>query len=207
MNRHTMTKRPFAKLFAPLVPALALLLAGCDGASAPPVDPPLAGARIGGPFTLSDAQGRTVRWSDFEGKYRIVYFGYAYCPDVCPFDVQNLMKGYAKYAGDHPDLARQVQPIFISIDPERDTPQVVGEFTSAFSDRLLGLTGSPEQIAVTAKAFGAYYKKGEPVAGGGYLMDHTRGAYLMGRKGEPIALLPVDEGADAVAAEMTRWIR
>ena len=76
-----------------------------------------------------------MRWSDFDGKYRIVYFGYAYCPDVCPLDVQRMMQGYERFKEAEPELAAQVQPIFITIDPARDTPAVVGEFTSAFSRR------------------------------------------------------------------------
>ena len=201
-----MTKHLFPALLLPL----ALALSGCDAAStgaSPTGKPPLEGARIGGPFTLKDKDGKTVRWSDFDGRYRIVYFGYAYCPDVCPFDMQKLMKGFAQFAKAHPDLAQQVQPIFITIDPARDTPKVIGEFTSAFSDRLLGLTGTPKEIDQAAKAFGAYYAKGKVSPGGGYLMDHTRGVYLMGRKGEPIALVPIDAGPEAVAAELARWIR
>jgi protein SCO1/2 len=202
MNRRAMLKQMIAAVALSLV---APSLTGCSG-GAPPEQPPLAGAAIGGPFTLTDSKGQTVRWSDFEGRYRIVYFGYAYCPDVCPLDVQRMMQGYALFAKESPELARQVQPIFISIDPERDTPQVVGEFTSAFSKDLLGLTGTPDQVAQAAKAFAAYYAKGTSApGGGGYLMDHSRAAYLMGRKGEPIALLPVDAGPPAVAAELARW--
>ncbi|OCC22432.1 electron transporter [Croceicoccus estronivorus] len=203
MNRRAMMKQ----LFLPLAAALAL--AGCDASTTADnstAQAPLADARIGGPFTLIDKDGKTVRWSDFDGRYRIVYFGYTYCPDVCPFDMQKLMQGFALFAKQHPDLADQVQPMFISIDPERDTPEVVGEFTGAFSDRLLGLTGTPEQVDAAAKAFSVYYAKGDVSPGGGYLMDHSRGTYLMGRKGEPIALVPVDAGPEAVAAELARWI-
>ena len=202
MNRHAMSNR--LALFAA---ALSLALAACSGGdgSAPTEQPPLAGAQIGGPFTLVDSKGKTVRWSDFDGRYRIVYFGYAYCPDICPVDVQRMMQGYARFAKAEPKVARQVQPIFITIDPERDTPEVVGEFTSAFSEDLLGLTGTPEQVAGAAKAFAAFYAKGETSPGGGYLMDHSRAAYLMGRKGEPIALLPIDAGPEAVAAELAKW--
>ena len=107
---------------------------------------------------------------------------------------------------EQPRLAADVQPIFITIDPERDTPQKVGEFTSAFSKDLLGLTGSKPAIDGAAKAFAVYYAKGEAGPGGGYLMDHSRGVYLMGRKGEPIALLPVDSGPKAVAAELAKWV-
>ena len=166
----------------------------------------LAGAAIGGPFELVNSQGNPVAWDDFKGKYRMVYFGYAYCPDVCPLDVQRMMKGYAQFKQAEPGLAADVQPIFITIDPERDTPQVVGEFTHAFSDDLMGLTGTPAQIDQAAKAFSVYYQKGEVSDGGGYLMDHSRAAYLMGRDGQPIALLPVDQGPDQVAAELEKWV-
>ena len=203
MNPSAMIKHMFPALCLPL----ALTLAGCEMAGDSPTGkPPLEGARIGGPFTLVDKNGKTVKWSDFDGRYRIVYFGYAYCPDVCPFDMQKLMKGFDKFASAHPGLADDVQPIFITIDPARDTPQVIGEFTSAFSDRLLGLTGTNDEIKSAAKAFGVYYAKGDTAPGGGYLMDHTRGAYLMGRKGEPIALVPIDGGPDAVAADLAKWI-
>jgi len=182
----------------------ALLAASCGGT--PAEEPPLAGAAIGGPFELVDTEGKTVRWNDFDGKYRMIYFGYAYCPDVCPLDVQRMMQGYNRFKQAEPALAAQIQPLFVTVDPERDTPPVVGEFTSAFSDDLIGLTGSPEQIAAAAKAFAVYYEKGEASEAGGYLMDHSRAAYLMGRKGEPIALLPVEKSAEEVAAELERWV-
>jgi protein SCO1/2 len=203
MNRGAM----FTLRAVPLAACLALtLLSGCGRGEAPTADPPLAGAAIGGPFELVDSAGQTVRWSDFDGKYRVLYFGYAYCPDVCPLDVQRMMQGFAQFKAAYPERAAQVQPIFITIDPARDTPAVVGEFTRAFSSDLLGLTGTPEQIGQAAKAFAVYYQKGDAGAGGGYMMDHSRAAYLMGRKGEPIATLPVDQSAEAVAAELAKWV-
>jgi len=120
--------------------------------------------------------------------------------------VQRMMQGYNRFKQAEPALATQVQPLFVTIDPERDTPAKVGEFASAFSDDLVGLTGTPEQVAAAAKAFAVYYQKGEESEAGGYLMDHSRAAYLMGRKGEPIALLPVEKDADSVAAELERWV-
>jgi protein SCO1/2 len=149
--------------------------------------------------------GETVRWSDFEGQYRMVYFGYAYCPDVCPLDVQRMVRGYERFKQDEPALAAQVQPIFITIDPQRDTPEVVGEFTRAFSDDLIGLTGTPEQVDRAAKAFSVYYARGQGTEDN-YLMDHSRAAYLMSRQGQPIALLPVEESPEAVAAELDKWV-
>ena len=189
MNRSAMPRALIASL-------LALLVVACR-AESPPGEPPLAGAAIGGPFELVDKTGKTVRWSDFDGKYRVVYFGYTYCPDVCPLDVQYLMQGFERFEEAEPELAAEVQPIFVTIDPARDTPAKVGEFAAAFSDDLIGLTGTAEQVDAAAKAFGVYYAKGEDAGGN---------SYLMGRQGEPIALLPADKGAEAVAAELERWV-
>jgi protein SCO1 len=200
MNRRAMTIRiAFAA-------ALALLLSACGGQPEPREQPPLAGAAIGGPFTLVDKNGDQVRWSDFSGKWRIVYFGFTFCPDACPLDVQTMMRGFNSFAKDHPELAEQVQPIFVTIDPARDTPARVGEFAAAFSPRLIGLTGTQEQVDAAAKAFVAYYAKGEDTPGG-YLMDHSRNATLFDPQGKPIALLPIDQGADQVAAELAKWVR
>jgi len=202
MNRRAMSTVR-THFLAALLP-LTLIAAGCSGA--PAEEPPLAGAAIGGPFELVDSSGDTVRWDDFAGQYRMVYFGYAYCPDVCPLDVQRMMRGYDQFKQAEPELAAELQPIFITIDPARDTPEVVGEFTSAFSDDLLGLTGTPEQIDKAAKAFAVYYGKGEVSEAGGYLMDHSRAAYLMDRDGKPLALLPVEKSAEDVAAELEKWV-
>ena len=202
MNRRAMIKRTNA-----LLPLLLLLAACGSNGGQYPGPAPLAGAAIGGPFTLVDSTGKTVKWSDFDGKYRIVYFGYTYCPDVCPTDVQRTMQGFARFKKAEPALAAQVQPMFISIDPARDTPPKVGEFVHAFSNDMIGLTGTADQVKQAASAFKVYYAKGKQGADGQYLMNHSSAVYLMGRKGEPIALLPVDQGPDAVAAELKRWIR
>ena len=196
-----MNRRAMSRVFAV---AAALMLAACSQAQEA-AQPPLAGAKIGGDFTLVDKTGKTVRFHDFRGKYPVVYFGYTFCPDVCPLDVQKLMQGYNRFAKADPKAAAKVQPIFVSIDPERDTPAIVGEFAAAFSPKLIGLTGSPEQVAEATRMFAAYARKGDPQPGGGYLMDHSRMAYLMGPEGQPIALLPVDEGPAAVARELARW--
>jgi protein SCO1/2 len=202
MNARAMTK-PRTSLFAAC--ALALLSA-CNGAPTPADQPPLAGAAIGGPFELTDKDGKTVRWSDFAGHYRIVYFGYTFCPDACPTDVAVAMRGLDLYAKTHGPQADALRPIFITIDPARDTPKVVGQFAAAFSPRLIGLTGTPAQIAQAAKAFAAYYARGKDSAGG-YLMDHSRIAYLMAPNGDPITMLPLDKGPQAVAEELTKWVR
>jgi len=200
MNRRAMMIRIAVSL------ALAIALTSCSEGAPSAEERPLAGAKIGGAFTLTDKTGKEVRWGDFAGKYRIVYFGYTFCPDACPMDVSQLMKGFNLFATAEPELAGQVQPIFITIDPARDTAARVGEFASAFSPRLLGLTGTPAQVDQAAKAFAAYYAKGTETSGG-YLMDHSRIAYLMDREGKPIEMLPVDKGPEAVAAELTKWVK
>ena len=192
--------------FTALMIAGALALAGCSAAT-PAEEPPLAGSTIGGDFALTNSAGETVRWGDFAGKYRIVYFGYAFCPDICPTDMQRVAQGLKVLKGQDPAKAAQIQPIFITIDPARDTQKVVGEFAAAFSPDIIGLTGTPEQIAATAKTFKIFYAKGEEMEGGGYLVDHSNIVYLFGPEGEPLATLPVDQGADAVAAELDRWVK
>lgn len=183
-------------------------LVACTAATDTPADePPLAGAAIGGAFELVSETGETVRWSDFQGQYRTVYFGFAYCPDVCPTDNQRAMAGLRAFEAANPEAGAKIQPLFISIDPERDTPQVVGEFTEAFHPRLLGLTGTPEQVRAAADTFAVFFSRGEDTPGGGYLMDHSNVTYLFGPEGEPIATLPTDLGAEAVADELAKWVR
>ena len=190
-----------------LIPALALALAACGGSAEPPATPPLAGARIGGPFVLTDGQGRVVRDTDFVGKWRIMYFGYTYCPDVCPVDVQNIAAGVKAFEAESPELGAKVVPIFVTVDPARDTPAVLGRFVAAFHPRMVGLTGSADAVARAEKAFAVYAKRGETTAGGGYMMDHSRQAYLMDPDNKPVALIPADEGPTAVADALARWVK
>jgi protein SCO1/2 len=201
MNRRAMMKP--MRIF--VLSVLLLVMPGCQG-NDPAARGNIEGSGIGGPFTLTDKAGRAVRWADFDGKYRIVYFGYTFCPDACPLDMAATMRGFAVFAQQQPALAAQVQPMFITIDPARDTPQAVGEFAAAFSPRLLGLTGTHKQVEAAAKAFKVYYARGKDTSGG-YLMDHSRVVYLMGRKGEPITMLPADQGPKAMAAELAQWVR
>jgi protein SCO1 len=194
--------RSFRLLLAML---LALLLAACGGPGGEA--PPLQGAAIGGPFTLTDQDGRRVSSSDFDGKYRLVYFGFTYCPDVCPVDMQLIGQAMRQLEASDPGLAAKVQPIFITVDPERDTPPVVKAFVSAFHPRIVGLTGSPEEIAAVAKAHGIYYaRQGEPDAEN-YLVDHARMILLFGPKGEPIAIVPHEQGVAGIVEELKRWVK
>jgi protein SCO1/2 len=182
---------------------LSLLLAACSGAAG---EPPLKGARIGGPFALTDENGRTARDTDFTGKYRIVYFGYTHCPDICPNDLGVIGQAMRRLEKQAPARAARIQPIFITVDPERDTPAVMKEYTAAFYPRLVGLTGTPQQVAAVTKEFAVWSAKQPPQPGGGYAVDHSRMTLLMGPKGEPLALLPTDQGVDPVVTELGKWV-
>ena len=182
-------------------------LAACSQPAQPAGPPPLEGAAIGGDFTLTGEDGTPVSWSDFDGQYRTLYFGYTFCPDVCPVDTGRAMAGLKAFEKEAPDRAAKVQPLFISVDSERDTPAVLGESTDQFHPRLIGMTGNKEQLDKVTKDFAAQYSIGEKNEEGGYLVNHTSITYLFGPDGEPIAILPTDAGSEAVAAELDKWVR
>jgi len=206
MNARAMTKQ--SVIF--ILPLLAAVTACQQSAPSAPAaaaieGTALDGSGIGGPFTLTDKDGKLVTWDQFKGKYRIVYFGYTFCPDACPTDLGRMMQGYLKFAEQHRDLAEQVQPIFITIDPARDTPARVGQYAANFTPRLLGLSGSQQQVDVASNAFKVSVSRGEDRPGG-YLMEHSRFAYLMDRDGKPLEALPLDKGPEAVAADLVRQV-
>lgn len=198
-----------------------IALSACGSRSTPgngsgAVEAPLAGARIGGDFTLTDQDGKPARWSDYKGKYRLVYFGYTYCPDVCPVDLQKIVAGLHRFQKAAPARAARVQPIFISVDPQRDTPAVIKPWVAAFDPRLIGLTGSPDAIEKVKKDFAVVAsREGEANGGKDYLVSHTRTPYLFGPEGDPIALVPVDEpntdgdegSSDAVEHFLDQWVK
>ena len=194
-----------------------LLLSGCNASpvQAPYSQAPLYGAKIGGPFTLTDQDGKRRKYEDDTGKFRIVYFGYTSCPDICTPDMQQLMAGLSQFEKAHPDLADKVQPLFITVDPARDTPATLKQFVSAFHPRLVGLTGTEAEIAAAAKSFAVYYQREKGSAPDAYLMSHNQTPYLMGPDGKPLALMPVDTpNTDAnegepklVADELAKWVR
>lgn len=185
-----------------LVLGLAVVIAGLLGYMrfATPALPQgnLAGASLGGPFTLIDQNGQTVRDSDFAGRYRLIYFGYGFCPDICPTDLALLGRGLAAFEAADAARAKRVAPIFITIDPQRDTPAVLKPFVAAFHPRLVGLTGTSAQIAAVARAYGVYAKRMETGDPENYLMDHSAMVYLFGPDGRPIAFLP-HQGLTAAA--------
>ena len=204
MNR--INKPSAARLVAiALVLALAPALAGC-GAGAPKEEPPLAGASIGGDFTLANSKGEPVRWGDFAGKYRVVYFGYAFCPDICPTDMQRVAQGLKALKASDPEKAAKIQPIFITIDPERDTPALLKGYVPNFGPTFIGLTGTPEQVAAVARAYRVYYQKVPGKDGGPYLMDHSSIIYLLDRNGRFVTHFTHDAKAEAIAAAVGRLL-
>ena len=137
----------------------------------------VAGADVGGPFTLVSETGQTVTDTDVITKPSLIYFGYTFCPDVCPLDTMRNAIAVDILA----EQGHDVQPVFITIDPERDTPQVVAEFTDVMHPEMLGLTGSEEQVDAASKAYRTYYKKHPPEDGEDdyYLVDHSTFTYLV----------------------------
>jgi cytochrome oxidase Cu insertion factor (SCO1/SenC/PrrC family) len=146
---------------------------------------------VGGPFTLTDQAGRQRSDTEFRGKLMIVYFGYTYCPDVCPTDLMAISQALDALG----PAAEGVQPVFIAIDPERDS-EVLADYLSAFHPSFVGLTGSPEGIRAVANAYKAFYVKVPDERSGGYSIDHTGVIYLMGRNGEYLGFMPPQTNPD-----------
>lgn len=147
---------------------------------------------VGGPFELVDHTGKKRTDADFRGKLLLVYFGYTYCPDICPADLLQISLAVDKLGKGGDD----VQPLFISVDPERDTTAVLAQYVSSFHPRLIGLTGTLEQIRAAANSYKAYYAKYTPPDGGVYLIDHTGFTYLMDRAGKYLGFFPPGTSAD-----------
>jgi protein SCO1/2 len=160
-----------------------------------------SGPTVGGPFTLENGSGQTVTDRDFRGKYLLVYFGYTYCPDVCPTTLNAVADALDKLG----PKGSALQPLFITVDPERDTPAVMKQYAAAFTPRLIGLTGTPEQIARVAKEYRVYYAKHRTGPGpNDYSMDHSSVLYLMSPNGDFVAPIRADASADELAAQLKK---
>ena len=163
--------------------------------------PSFQAATVGGPFQLVDENGRPFSNQDLRGKPFLVFFGFTHCPDVCPttlFEVSEIMRGLG------PD-AKRTAALFISVDPERDSPAVLKDYLSGFDPNVRGLTGDPATVAAVAKAYRVYYKK-VPLEGGDYTMDHTALVYLMDKQGRFVAPFNIKRPPEAAVAELRRYL-
>ena len=200
-----MNSRPYRAARAALaVLGLGVWLWAC---SAAPPAAPLAGAAIGGPFALIDQHGRPFTDRDLRGKYALIYFGYTFCPDVCPLDVQKLSAGLRAFEAAHPALGARVVPVFITVDPARDTPAALAQFAANFHPRLVALTGTPAAVAAAERGYRIYARRAGPPGAADYLIDHAALTYLMGPDGAPISFLGHDTTPAQVTAELATYVR
>jgi cytochrome oxidase Cu insertion factor (SCO1/SenC/PrrC family) len=179
--------------------AFGYALTGREGLLTPEEDASVGTPDLGGPFTLVNGAGETVTDADFRGRYMLVYFGYTFCPDVCPTTLQIMGQALDKLG----EAGKDVVPVFISVDPARDTPEVVGDYVRHFHERMVGLTGSEAQVAAAAKAYKVYYAKAEETTAGGgddYLVDHSSIVFLMGPDGGYLAHFTHSDTAEEMAA-------
>jgi protein SCO1/2 len=159
-----------------------------------------ASLAIGGPFSLTDHRGLAVTERDFRGRPMAVFFGFTYCPDVCPTTLTE-MTGFIEALG--PDADR-IQWVFVSVDAERDTPQAMAAYLEAFDRRIIGLTGTEEQIASAARGFRVFYRR-VPLEGGGYTMDHSASTFLLDAEGRFAGTVDYKE-SERVALEKLRML-
>src|SRR6476619_1975023 len=158
-------------------------------------------ALVGGPFSLTGPDGKTLTDRDFRGRSMLVFFGFTHCPDICPAEMQVIAQ-----ALDHlGDKAKKMVPVFITVDPERDTPQAMAEYVKSFGPNFVGLTGSPEAIAAAAKAYRVAYSKIETKdSPGDYTVDHSALVYLMGPDGKYVTHFSYGLSADQMAEKLEK---
>lgn len=175
--------------------SVVLLVSGRNGA---PVA--TAASSVGGPFRLTDQNGRAVTNEDMKGHPFLVFFGFTHCPEICPTTLFEVSEVLNKLGPD----ASKVNALFVTVDPERDTPEKLKDYLSSFNPRLVGLTGDAASLAAVAKAYRVYYKK-VPQDGGDYTMDHTAIVYLMDKDGRFVAPFSLKRTPDEAAADLRRY--
>lgn len=177
------------------------MLSGLKGPPAAQTAIQTGKALIGGPFTLTDQDGKRVTEKDFLGKYMLVFFGFTHCPDICPSGLQ-VMAAALDQLG---DKAKDVVPVFITLDPERDTPEKIGEYVKSFHSRFVGLTGSKDEVAAAAKAYRVYYQiVPDEKNQNEYTIDHAAIIYLMGKDGTFMTHVPHATNTEAIVTALSK---
>jgi protein SCO1 len=159
--------------------------------------------KLGGPFLLTDQNGATRTDQEFRGKFMLVFFGYTYCPDVCPTTLA-VIKSALEMMGSRAD---RIVPLFITVDPKRDTPEKLKAYLSSFGPRFVGLTGDHNAIASVAKEYRVYYRTRPAENGGDYTVDHSGIVYLMDESGKFVANYSLDSSPDAMAQDLLKHLR
>jgi protein SCO1/2 len=157
-------------------------------------------ALIGGPFTLQDGNGKTVSNQTLRGRPFLVYFGYTHCPDVCPTELAKISDILSKMGN------KPVPALFITVDPERDTPKVMQDYVSCFNPAIIGLSGSPEAVAATEKTFRVFSRKGEKQPDGDYSMDHSSVVYLMDKNGAFVEAFNIERPPEDAAKDLEKYL-
>jgi len=190
--------QPFAIRAVVAVAAVAVLgLAALWIVSSP--EKPRA-ALIGGAFALEDGDGKTISDQTLRGRPFLVYFGYTHCPDVCPTELARISDILTKM-GD-----KAIPALFITVDPERDTPKVMQDYVSSFNTRIVGLSGSPQAIEAAEKAFRVFARKGQAQADGDYSMDHSSVIYLMDKSGAFVEAFNAERPPEEAAKDLERFL-
>lgn len=162
-----------------------------------------AAAMIGGPFTLIDQTGSVFTDEDLEGKWSLIYFGYTYCPDVCPTSLSVMTLALDSL---DPETAAKITPVFVSVDPERDTVKQLALYHQSFHPSFVMLTGEPDKVREAAKAYRVYYRKAETEGATEYLMDHSSITYLMNPDGEYVTHFAHDATAESMAETLRKTV-
>jgi len=195
--------RPVVALRHLAAVALAASLLACTAGGPQFKASDITGSSFGRDFELRDPQGNTRRLADFRGKAVVVFFGYTQCPDVCPTTLASLAEAMKELGPD----ADRVQVLFITVDPERDTPALLAQYVPAFDPRFLGLYGDAEATARTAKEFKIIYQKVPGSSAGTYTMDHSAGTYVFDPQGRLRLYVANGQGADVFAHDLRELLR
>ena len=167
---------------------------------------PIAGLNIGGPFSLTDHTGAEVTEKTYDGQYKLIYFGFTYCPAICPTELQKVSRIMNGLEKNHAETAKTIQPLFISVDPERDTVNVMREYVRLFHPRLVGLTGTVPQVEFVKKGYRVFAAKVEDETQNDYTVDHSSFIYLMGPDNTLLGMYRTADSADKIYQDILKQL-